>query len=48
MRLGRDEIRLIAALLVALGIGAAVEHYRSTHPPPESPSQPQEEDGEDR
>lgn len=38
MRLSRDEIRLIATILLALGIGAAVKNYRSAHPPQKSPA----------
>ena len=38
MRLSRDEIRLIATILLALGIGAAVKHYRIAHPPLKSPA----------
>ena len=45
MRLSRDEIRLIAAILLALGIGAAAKHYRTTHPPLKNPAQAAEVDG---
>ena len=34
MRLTKDEIRLIAVIVLALTTGAAVKHYRRAHPVP--------------
>ena len=52
MRLNRDEIRLIAAILLALTIGAAVKHYRSAHAalkfPAPVPTQSHDPDGTGR
>jgi len=33
MRLTRHEITMLLSLIAALVVGAAVKHYRSTHPP---------------
>jgi hypothetical protein len=33
MRLTKDEIILVAVILIALAVGATVRHYRQTHPP---------------
>ena len=34
MRLSIDEIRFIAVIVLILTVGAAVKHYRTTHPRP--------------
>ena len=31
MRLTKDEIILVAVVLIALVVGASVKHYRATH-----------------
>ena len=40
MKMTRDEIVLVAAILATLLLGAGVKHYRETHRPTSAPTAP--------
>jgi len=40
MRMTKDEILLVAIVVVALTVGAAAKHYRTHHPREETVAQP--------